>query len=171
VAWLGYREEWADERPNRNVRRFSFRSVGLTIHFGWKNDLSLPKTRFVRTDDVIRPGLHVQRYFRSARSGAGSGHPERNMRTRPIIIGGEFREDPPQVILVEHDQMIDTFAPDRPDKAFKMPFCQDRVKTPMRTAERTVGPARMIAESLTSRPGIREQHRPTFLFLVLGAML
>ena len=39
------------------------------------------------------------------------------MRTRPIIIGGEFREDPPQVILVEHDQMIDTFAPDRPDKA------------------------------------------------------
>jgi hypothetical protein len=26
------------------------------------------------------------------------------------------------------------------------------------TAERTVGPARMIAESLTSRPGIREQH-------------
>ena len=33
-ARLGYREEWADERPNRNVRRFSFRSVGLTIHFG-----------------------------------------------------------------------------------------------------------------------------------------
>jgi hypothetical protein len=74
-ARLGYREEWADERPNRNVRRFSFRSEGLTIHFGWKNDLSLPKTRFVRTDDVVRPGLHVQRYFRRARSGAGSGIP------------------------------------------------------------------------------------------------
>ena len=28
------------------------------------------------------------------------------------------------------------------------------------TAERTVGPARMIVESLTPRPGIREQHRP-----------
>src|SRR4051794_23970208 len=27
------------------------------------------------------------------------------------------------------------------------------------TAERTVGPARMIAESLTSKPGIREQNR------------
>src|SRR5438034_11198495 len=27
------------------------------------------------------------------------------------------------------------------------------------TAERTVGPARMIAESLTSKPGIREQYR------------
>jgi hypothetical protein len=29
------------------------------------------------------------------------------------------------------------------------------------TAERTVGPARMIVESLTPRPGIREQNRPT----------
>ena len=28
------------------------------------------------------------------------------------------------------------------------------------TAERTVGPARMIVESLTARPGIREQNRP-----------
>src|SRR3954447_20538393 len=28
------------------------------------------------------------------------------------------------------------------------------------TAERTVGPARMIVESLTARPGIREQYRP-----------
>jgi hypothetical protein len=28
------------------------------------------------------------------------------------------------------------------------------------TAERTVGPARNVVESLTSKPGIREQHRP-----------
>src|SRR3954468_14038847 len=28
------------------------------------------------------------------------------------------------------------------------------------TAKRTVGPARMIVESLTARPGIREQNRP-----------
>src|SRR5512132_2339409 len=28
------------------------------------------------------------------------------------------------------------------------------------TAERTVGPARMIAESLTPKPGIREQYLP-----------
>src|SRR5205814_6064494 len=28
------------------------------------------------------------------------------------------------------------------------------------TAERTVGPARMIAESLTPKPGIREHNRP-----------
>src|ERR1019366_2164140 len=30
---------------------------------------------------------------------------ERNMRTPPIIIGEEFRKDPPQVLFVEHDQM------------------------------------------------------------------
>src|SRR5665647_1446816 len=42
---------------------------------------------------------------------------EQNMRTPPIIIGGEFCKDPPQVLFVEHDQMIGTLAPDRPDQA------------------------------------------------------
>ncbi len=42
-AWLGYQEEWDEERPNHNIRRFSFRSVGLTIHFGWKNDEFKPQ--------------------------------------------------------------------------------------------------------------------------------
>ena len=54
--------------------------------------------------------------------------PERNMRTRPIIIGGEFREDSPQVILIEHDQMIDTFAPDRPHQAFNMAVLPGRAE-------------------------------------------
>ena len=45
---------------------------------------------------------------------------KRNMRTPPIIIGGEFRKDPPQVLFVEHNQMIGTLAPDRPDQAFNM---------------------------------------------------
>jgi hypothetical protein len=40
--------------------------------------------------------------------------------TPPTIIGGEFRKDPPQVLFVEHDQMIGTLAPDRPDQAFNM---------------------------------------------------
>jgi len=31
---------------------------------------------------------------------------ERNMRTPPIIIGGEFRKNPPKVFFIEHDQMI-----------------------------------------------------------------
>jgi hypothetical protein len=37
------------------------------------------------------------------------------------------------------------------------PSCGGRAPT----AERTVGPARMIVESLTPRPGIREHNRPT----------
>ncbi|MDE0042564.1 MAG: hypothetical protein OXT74_11055 [Candidatus Poribacteria bacterium] len=39
-AWLGYREEWDEERRNR---RYSFRSVGLSIHFGLKNDVFKPQ--------------------------------------------------------------------------------------------------------------------------------
>ena len=42
-AWLGYQEEWDEERPNRKIRRFSFKSVGLTIHFGWKNNVFKPQ--------------------------------------------------------------------------------------------------------------------------------
>ena len=32
--------------------------------------------------------------------------PERNMSANVIIIGGEFREDPPKVPFVDNDQMI-----------------------------------------------------------------
>src|SRR5450631_1139862 len=45
---------------------------------------------------------------------------ERNMRTPSIVIGGEFRKDPPKVFFIEHDQMIGTLAPDRPDQALNM---------------------------------------------------
>jgi hypothetical protein len=44
--------------------------------------------------------------------------PERNVSSRVIIIGSEFRENSPQMLLVEHDQMIGALAPDRPDQAF-----------------------------------------------------
>src|ERR1039457_1564391 len=53
---------------------------------------------------------------------------ERNMRTPPIIIGGEFRKDPPQVLFVEHDQMIGTLAPDRPDQTFNMAVLPGRAE-------------------------------------------
>jgi hypothetical protein len=53
---------------------------------------------------------------------------ERNMRTPSIVIGGEFRKDPPQVLFVEHDQMIGTLAPDRPDQAFNMPILPRRAE-------------------------------------------
>ena len=46
------------------------------------------------------------------------------MRTPPIIIGGEFRKNPPQVLFVEHDQMIGTLAPDDPIRRSTWPFCQ-----------------------------------------------
>ena len=36
-AWLGFREEWDVERSAGKSNRFSFRSVGFTIHFGYKN--------------------------------------------------------------------------------------------------------------------------------------
>jgi len=34
------------------------------------------------------------------------------VRTPLIIIGGEFRKNPPKVIFVEHDHMIRALAPD-----------------------------------------------------------
>ena len=37
-AWLGYHEEWDEERRNRNTRRFSFRSVGISIYIGPRNN-------------------------------------------------------------------------------------------------------------------------------------
>lgn len=42
-AWLGYREEWDEEKPKGKHRQFSFRSAGITIHFGFKNDAYKPQ--------------------------------------------------------------------------------------------------------------------------------
>ena len=42
-VWLGYHEEWYGEQPNRRIRRYSFRSVGLSIHFGWRNNVFKPQ--------------------------------------------------------------------------------------------------------------------------------
>ncbi len=53
---------------------------------------------------------------------------ERNMRTPLTIIGGEFREDPPQVLFVEHDEMIGTLTPDRPDQTFNMTILPGRTE-------------------------------------------
>lgn len=36
-AWLGYREEWDSEPAAGKTQRFSFRSAGLTIYFGYRN--------------------------------------------------------------------------------------------------------------------------------------
>ena len=42
-VWLGYHEEWDEQRRVRNVRRFSFRSVGLSFHFGIRNNVFKPQ--------------------------------------------------------------------------------------------------------------------------------
>ena len=36
-AWLGFYQEWASEPTAGKVRRYSYRSTGLTIHFGFRN--------------------------------------------------------------------------------------------------------------------------------------
>ena len=54
--------------------------------------------------------------------------PERNMRTRPVIIGVKLAKNPPQVLFVEHDQMIGTLAPDRPDQALNMAVLPGRAE-------------------------------------------
>ena len=42
-VWIGYHEEWDEERRNRNIRRFSFRSVGLSIYIGPRNNQIKPQ--------------------------------------------------------------------------------------------------------------------------------
>ena len=55
--------------------------------------------------------------------------PERSVSSRVIIVGGEFRQNSPQMLFVDHDQMIGALAPDRPDQAFNtsvLPRCTER---------------------------------------------
>ena len=42
-VWLGYHEEWYEERRIGKSRRFSFRSVGLSIHCGLRNNAFKPQ--------------------------------------------------------------------------------------------------------------------------------
>src|SRR5712671_5128367 len=41
------------------------------------------------------------------------------MNSPYIIVGGEFDEDPAQVCLPEHDQVVDALPPDRADQSFR----------------------------------------------------
>jgi hypothetical protein len=45
------------------------------------------------------------------------------MNSAFIIVGGELDEDPTQVCLPEHDQVVDALPPDRPDQSFCKQFC------------------------------------------------
>lgn len=41
-AWLGLQEEWNRE-GSRKRRQFSFRSIGMTVHFGYRNEVAKPQ--------------------------------------------------------------------------------------------------------------------------------
>lgn len=42
-AWLGFYQEWESEARSRKTRRYSYRSTGLTIHFGFRNIAHKPQ--------------------------------------------------------------------------------------------------------------------------------
>ena len=92
AATIHNKQEWPDWYPPKEMiqrqpelrRQMSELQSGLGMPGGPRNPLgsramylSLPKTRFERTGDAIRPRLHVRRCPRRARSGAGLAHPFR----------------------------------------------------------------------------------------------
>lgn len=42
-AWLGYQEEWGFQQRVAGTRALTFRSLSMTVHFGWKDDLIKPQ--------------------------------------------------------------------------------------------------------------------------------
>ena len=54
------------------------------------------------------------------RACAGRVLPKRNVSSHLVIVGSVFRKDSPQVLCVEHDQMIRAFTSDRPDQALNI---------------------------------------------------
>jgi hypothetical protein len=91
--------------------------------------LSLPKSRFERTDDVGRQGSDAQRCLRTARLGVCRVRPSRAKhafvpRYNRWHISQGFGEGAP----VERDQMISALAPDRPDQAFSISVLPGRAE-------------------------------------------
>ena len=54
------------------------------------------------------------------RTRAGRVLLERNVSSQLVIIAGIFRKNSAKMLCVDHDQMIHTLAPDRPDQAFNI---------------------------------------------------
>ena len=42
-VWLGYHEEWEGERSDHGTPKYSFKTVGLSIHFGFRNNVLKPQ--------------------------------------------------------------------------------------------------------------------------------
>ena len=58
----------------------------------------------------------------------GRVFPKRNVSSYFIIIGGIFRKNSSKVLCVENDQMVKTFASDRPDQALNISVLPGRVE-------------------------------------------
>ena len=41
-----------------------------------------------------------------------------------VVVADVFAEDPSEMVLTEDDQVVQTFAPDRPDDSLGVGFCQ-----------------------------------------------
>jgi hypothetical protein len=62
------------------------------------------------------------------RSCTGRVLPKRNVSSHLIIVGSVFRKNSPKVLRVEHDQMISTLAPDRPDQTLNISILPGRAQ-------------------------------------------
>jgi hypothetical protein len=50
------------------------------------------------------------------------------MRPEPIVVGGVILQNAPQLRFVEHDQVIEAFAPDRSDEALDVTVLPRRAR-------------------------------------------
>ena len=62
------------------------------------------------------------------RAWAGRVLPKRNVGSHFIVIDHIFRKNSPKVLGVEYDQMVKTFASDRPDQALNISVLPRRVE-------------------------------------------
>jgi hypothetical protein len=112
-AWLGYQEEWDEEQQNRKTRKFSFRSVGLTIHFGWKNDLFKPQ--MFRTEWA---GWAKWREDEFSFQAADAGHPHWQFDALESLSDDELAERADilrDLLEVPEESDIREFSPQLPD--------------------------------------------------------
>jgi hypothetical protein len=49
------------------------------------------------------------------------------MRALGVVVADLLVENPPSVRLTEHDHMVEAFAPDRPDDAFRVRVLERQV--------------------------------------------
>ena len=84
------------------------------------------------------------------RAGVRCVLPEGIVSSRVIIIGSEFRQNSPQMLFIDHDQMTSALAPDRPDQAFNASVLPGRAERggPIPDAHRSDAGLEYAAECL-----------------------